>query len=219
MRKQNIYEVWSSEYLMKHKHKNVIDIVDVYEDSSFIFIVMGYVRHGEIDKNEDIFRNKEQKNEFINQILDAVSFLHSNGITHRDIKMNNILLSSRSPLQIQLIDFGLSITISLSQTISECCGTIIYSAPEITLSKPYNNKVDIWSIGVISYMLKYGELPVKISEGMIDKKDLAVKYDEISRKVEEIEKGKDLLLVVIKGSIVRSMYHRLSIEEIKENVH
>ena len=58
-------------------------------------------------------------------------------------------------------------------------------------------------------MLKYGELPVKISEGMIDKKDLAVKYDEISRKVEEIEKGKDLLLVVIKGSIVRSMYHRL----------
>ena len=74
MRKQNIYEVWSSEYLMKHKHKNVIDIVDVYEDSSFIFIVMGYVRHGEIDKNEDIFRNKEQKNEFINQILEACSF-------------------------------------------------------------------------------------------------------------------------------------------------
>ena len=53
MRKQNIYEVWSSEYLMKHKHKNIIDIVDVYD---FIFIVMGYVRHGEIDKNEDIFQ-------------------------------------------------------------------------------------------------------------------------------------------------------------------
>ena len=132
--------------------------------------------------------------------------------------MNNILISNRSPLKIKLIDFGLSLTIFPSQTISECCGTMIYSAPEITLSKPYNNKVDIWSIGVIAYVMKYGELPVRIREGILDKKELAGQYDEISRKVEEIESGRDKLLVVIKGSIVRSMYHRLSILQIKEKM-
>lgn len=218
MRKQNRYEIWISEYLMKHKHPNIIDIVDVYEDSTFIYIVMKYIQNGEIKKNEGNLSLPEQKIDFINQIIDAVSFLHLHGIIHRDIKMNNILISNRSPLQIKLIDFGLSLTIFPSQTISECCGTMIYSAPEITLSKQYNNKVDIWSIGVIAYVMKYGELPVKIREGLLDKKELAGKYDEISRKVEEIESERDKLLVVIKGSIVRSMYHRLSILQIKEKM-
>ena len=218
MRKQNRYEIWISEYLMKHKHPNIIDIVDVYEDSAFIYIVMKYILHGEIQKNEENLLLPEQKIDFISQIIDAVSFLHLHGIIHRDIKMNNILISNRSPLKIKLIDFGLSLTIFPSQTISECCGTMIYSAPEITLSKPYNNKVDIWSIGVIAYVMKYGELPVRIREGILDKKELAGQYDEISRKVEEIESGRDKLLVVIKGSIVRSMYHRLSILQIKEKI-
>ena len=62
---------------------------------------------------------------------------------------------------------------------------MIYSAPKITLSKPYNNKVGIWNIGYIAYMLKYDAFPVRISEG-IDKEELAMKY-EINRKVEEME--------------------------------
>ena len=94
----------------------------------------------------------------MNQVLLAVNFLHKIGIMHRDLKPGNILMCSKesSDLRIKLSDFGFS---SFYDTQKTMLGTPLYMAPEIFKKKKYTNKVDIWSIGVITYKLLTGKSP------------------------------------------------------------
>ena len=88
--------------------------------------------------------------EIMRQLCMAVKFLHSKNITHRDIKSENIMFVSGNSLRIKLIDFGLSSTDTL---MKNKCGTHDYLPPEMILNKFYNNKCDIWSMGVLLYLL------------------------------------------------------------------
>ena len=97
-------------------------------------------------------------------IADAVSLIHSKGIAHRDIKLANILLKKNC--QIKLADFGFAKSFDENILMQTYCGTPITMAPEILLSQPYNNKCDIWSLGVIVFHLIYGRLPFSISDGI-----------------------------------------------------
>lgn len=87
-------------------------------------------------------------------------YLHSYGIAHRDIKLENILLvedSDDSP--IKLVDFGLSKMLGPSETASDPYGTLAYVAPEVLMQKPYRFKGDVWSLGIIIYVMLSGMLP------------------------------------------------------------
>lgn len=86
--------------------------------------------------------------------------MHSFGIAHRDLKLENIIMSDDSDqAELKVIDFGISIILAPGQTSTDAYGTLVYVAPEVLTGKPYDKAVDLWSIGIIMYMLMYGKLP------------------------------------------------------------
>jgi calcium-dependent protein kinase len=97
----------------------------------------------------------------VKQLLSAIMYCHSRGVVHRDIKPENILIDSMTAdgkIDIKLIDFGAALFIPPDTKISERSGTPYYIAPEV-LSGKYNEKCDIWSIGVILFILLSGTPP------------------------------------------------------------
>jgi serine/threonine protein kinase len=98
--------------------------------------------------------------DIIHKLATAIFFLHSYGVVHRDIKPENILMTDGSDeADVKLLDFGLSKITGPFDTSSEPYGTVTYVAPEVLANQPYNKNVDLWSIGVLAYLLLTGVLP------------------------------------------------------------
>jgi serine/threonine protein kinase len=98
--------------------------------------------------------------EIIHKLLMAIYYLHSYGIVHRDLKPENILMTDLSKSSdIRLLDFGLSKIVGNDEKCTEPYGTLSYVAPEVLLGKPYDKSVDLWSIGIITFLLLCGYLP------------------------------------------------------------
>ena len=99
----------------------------------------------------------------MHQIMSCILYCHNNNIVHRDLKPENILLAdedcNQDNISIKLIDFGTSVISSPQQKLKGCYGTPYYIAPEILKKEPYSSKCDIWSIGVIFYILLCGYPP------------------------------------------------------------
>ena len=102
---------------------------------------------------------EEEAARITGSILSAIQYMHSRNVAHRDLKYENILFVNESPKsEIKLIDFGLSKKYGKDQHLTEGVGTIYTMAPEVLRGK-YNEKADMWSIGVIAYMLVSSQLP------------------------------------------------------------
>ncbi|KAL3804535.1 hypothetical protein HJC23_002574 [Cyclotella cryptica] len=152
--------------LSKINHENIMKMVDCYEDEDYLHIVTEKYTGGELfDKIIDNATvqgclREEEAAKIIEQLLMAVSYLHSNDIVHRDIKPENILFESEAEdSSIRLIDFGLSRTHSKGEAMmSNGVGTCYYMSPELLKGK-YDRATDIWSIGVIAYILLCGYPP------------------------------------------------------------
>ncbi|KAJ2988096.1 hypothetical protein NUW58_g4155 [Xylaria curta] len=97
--------------------------------------------------------NCVQFREALRQMLDAMAYFHPLGVTHRDIKPANIMVKEREPLHLKLGDFGLA---SKSDQLKTFCGTELYVAPELMAHQNYNNKVDLWSLGIMALQYSYG---------------------------------------------------------------
>lgn len=94
------------------------------------------------------------------QMATALYYLHSFGVAHRDLKPENILMSDNSDTaECKIVDFGLSKIIGPSQTSLDPFGTLSYVAPEVLLQKPYGKEIDVWSLGVITYLMIARVLP------------------------------------------------------------
>jgi len=90
-------------------------------------------------------------------LIDSVSFLHSRGIVHRDIKLENLILTGEA---IKLIDFGFALVSKPDESLKLLCGTPAYMPPEMLLKKEYRGPpIDIWTCGVVFYALLTGGLP------------------------------------------------------------
>jgi len=143
-------------------HPNVVEMKEVFEDKSYVYVVMELVEGGELFER---IRKKRVFSEYMayhitKQLLETVKYLHDVGIVHRDIKPENILLSDTSDLPtIKLADFGLSKLVGPDDLLTVPCGTLAYVAPEVLMSNPYGKTVDIWSIGVVCYLMVRGRLP------------------------------------------------------------
>jgi serine/threonine protein kinase len=145
------------------KHPNIIKLYDTFDNSDYIYIVMEYCSGG------DLFSYIEKRNyklnefkaaEIIHKLSMAVYYLHSYGIIHRDLKPENILMTDESEnADIRLLDFGLSKIIGPNEKCLEPFGTLSFVAPEVLKGKPYDKSVDLWSIGIIAYLLLCGFLP------------------------------------------------------------
>uniref|UniRef100_A0A8C6XC36 Serine/threonine-protein kinase 17B n=1 Tax=Naja naja TaxID=35670 RepID=A0A8C6XC36_NAJNA len=142
----------------------VVNLHEVYETTNEIILVLEYAAGGEIfnlclpDLEETIEETAIIR--LIRQILEGVCHLHQNNIVHLDLKPQNILLSSVCPLgDIKIVDFGLSRKIGNFGELREIVGTPEYQAPEVLNYDPITTATDIWSVGVISYMLLIHESP------------------------------------------------------------
>uniref|UniRef100_A0A3Q1F5H4 Serine/threonine kinase 17a n=1 Tax=Acanthochromis polyacanthus TaxID=80966 RepID=A0A3Q1F5H4_9TELE len=111
------------------------------------------------DREEEAFSEEDVKR-LMRQILEGVAFLHQNNVVHLDLKPQNILLTSSCPLgDIKIVDFGLSRMISSHQELREIMGTPEYVAPEILNYEPISTATDMWSIGVLAYVMLSGISP------------------------------------------------------------
>ena len=151
--------------LIKLDHPNIIKLYEIYENDNYIYLVMELCTGGElfdriIQKTEQgkQFTEKEVANIF-QQMMSAINYCHSNKIVHRDLKPENLLLATpdeNSPIKV--IDFGMSRIFNNKQAMFDKVGTAYYISPEV-LDGFYDEKCDIWSAGVILYILLCGYPP------------------------------------------------------------
>ncbi|CAK9190541.1 unnamed protein product [Sphagnum jensenii] len=160
------------------KHPNIVQLLEVIASKTKIYIVLEYVTGGELfDKILHQGRLKEDESrKYFQQLIEAVDYCHSRGVYHRDLKPENLLLDTDGNLKIS--DFGLS---ALPQQVREdgllhtTCGTPNYVAPEVIDDKGYHGaSADIWSCGVILFVLMAGYLP-------FDEPNLMTLYKKIHR--------------------------------------
>lgn len=144
--------------IMKHMdHPHIVKVYEFFENENHIFIVMELLENGELfDKIKQAQHFSEsQAKKSIREILEAVNYLHKKKIVHRDLKPENILFSKNDVLKIA--DFGTSKFFSKTK-MKKTHGTPYYIAPEV-INGHYNEKCDVWSIGVIMYILLSGYPP------------------------------------------------------------
>ncbi|PHJ18140.1 camk protein kinase [Cystoisospora suis] len=150
-------------------HPNVIYMKELLDTKETLYIVMELVRGGELfDLIQQNHRLSElHVNRIISQLLSTVYYLHKCGIVHRDLKPENILLTDRTPnATIKLTDFGLSTLCAPNEVLYQPCGTLAYVAPEVLTMEGYNHQVDVWSVGVIMYLLLRGRLPFPMNKAL-----------------------------------------------------
>lgn len=142
------------------RHSNIIRFHEVFESRDKIVIVMEYASRGELyDYIQERRRLPEiEARGIFRQITSAVHYCHKNGVVHRDLKLENILLDQ--DLNVKLADFGLSNNFQKGSVLQTYCGSPLYAAPEIVKGLPYQGpEVDCWALGVLLYALVYSSMP------------------------------------------------------------
>ena len=145
------------------QHPNIIKLYDVFENEHYIYIIMENCSGGDLLSYFEYHEYELPETkvcEIIHKLSMAVYYLHSYGIVHRDLKPENILMTDLSAsADIRLLDFGLSKIIGNDEKCTEPYGTLSFVAPEVLQGKPYDKSVDLWSIGIITFLLLCGYLP------------------------------------------------------------
>ena len=148
-------------YILKLiRHENLIQLYDIIDTPKKIYLIMEYAPGGELF--DYIVASKKLKErdacKFFQQILAGIEYLHKVNIVHRDLKPENLLLDHEK--NIKLVDFGLSNIYKIGEQLKTACGSPCYAAPEMIAGKRYVPiGVDIWSSGVIMYILLCGYPP------------------------------------------------------------
>jgi len=144
------------------RHQNILRLYETFEDDESIYMALEYCDGGDfgdkvLERGPAI--KESEVAHWVQQILSAISYLHSQGICHRDIKPDNFLVSQ--PATLKLADLGLAVTCPLGALMADRCGTPAFMAPEQLLllkgqGKGYGLLVDVWAAGVTMYMVMYG---------------------------------------------------------------
>lgn len=150
--------------LRKLDHPNIIKCFEVFDYADFIVISEELVENGTLlshlrKQTEKL--SEKQIGWFTGQILSALAYCHDRKVVHRDVKLENVYLNEN--LQVKLGDFGCSDKLNKNKTVTGLNGTLTYMAPEV-FSGTYNEKVDVWSVGIIIYMMIFGRPPLSFKE-------------------------------------------------------
>ncbi|CAN1806235.1 CBL-interacting serine/threonine-protein kinase 17 [Linum perenne] len=164
------------------RHPNIVRLHEVLASKSKIYMVLEYVSGGElydrISKGRGVSEADARK--IFHQLIDGVSYCHSNGVFHRDLKPENVLMDAKGCIKIS--DFGLSALPRHLGLLHTLCGSPNYVAPEVLLNKGYDGATcDIWSCGVILYVILTGFLP-------FDDRNITALYYKIVKGDVEIPK-------------------------------
>ena len=214
--KKKKYIYHEIEILKRINHPNIVKYIDSIETSDEILIIQELVNgislreyyNREIRNQKGISEHKSKVfKKIFRQIFDSFNYLHKNKISHRDVKLENILMCKGHIIKI--IDFGFSVYSPDQKLQSSFCGTPNYMAPEIVLKKKYiGEKADLWSLGVLVYKIYCADFPFKGK----DEKDLyrnivKCKFNIVDYVPNEVKK-------IINQMIVYEPNRRLTCEEV-----
>mmetsp|Transcript_22893 Transcript_22893/g.38325 ORF Transcript_22893/g.38325 Transcript_22893/m.38325 type:complete len:432 (-) Transcript_22893:192-1487(-) len=149
------------EVLMSLDHPHIVRALDFFEEREYFYLVLEHIDGGELfDRLIDkAFYSEGEARDLFIVLLNAIKYCHDRNVIHRDIKPENILLTSKADdIDIKLADFGFAVK-SGEPAAKEQAGTPGYIAPEIIQNKPHGKPVDMWSLGVVLYMLLGGYPP------------------------------------------------------------
>eukprot|EP00986_Skeletonema_menzelii_P016656 scaffold15357_cov154-Skeletonema_menzelii.AAC.9 len=144
-------------------HPNIVRLEEVYESHSEIYLVQEICKGGELfdrlDEQPDYHYTEAQCAKLVKQMLSSVRYIHNKGIIHRDLKLENFLFSDLdAKSELKMIDFGLSKHFQFGEVHHEAVGTPYTVAPEV-IRGSYDERCDVWAVGVITYLLLSGEPP------------------------------------------------------------
>lgn len=192
-------------------HPNIIKIFDIIYEEDKICIVMEYLAGGDLNSvlTMGVSFNLNKKLQIASALVDALCYLHKNGIAHRDIKPANVLFDEN--LNPKLIDFGLAI--EKANNSSTMCGTVVFMAPEVIKSNNYDGfKSDIWSLGVTLHLLASNQYPFP---PMSDSKFInLVRQDKLPVYIRSL----DYLGFIIQACLTIDPEQRLSAQELRERI-
>ena len=191
------YEI---EILRKISHPNITNIFEIFADSKKYYVIMEFLEGGELfDAITSIGSfTEESACQIMKQLLSAIYYLHSNNIVHRDLKPENIMLLQKPEngnYHIKLIDFGTAKIFKPGKKMNKFIGTSYYIAPEV-LKERYDEKCDVWSCGIILYILLCGYPPfngnsnVEIFHAIQNQNPLFAgeEWDDITNEAKELIK-------------------------------
>ncbi|XP_069043216.1 calcium/calmodulin-dependent protein kinase type IV isoform X1 [Lepisosteus oculatus] len=198
--------------LLRLSHPNIIKLKEIFETPMEISLVLELVTGGELFDRivEKGYYSERDAADAVKQILEAVAYLHENGVVHRDLKPENLLYATSAPdAPLKIADFGLSKIVDDQVTMKTVCGTPGYCAPEILRGCAYGPEVDMWSVGVITYILLCGFEPFFDERGdqYMFKRILSCDYEFVSPWWDDVSlNAKDL----VKKLIVQDPKKRLT---------
>ncbi|XP_005987323.1 serine/threonine-protein kinase SIK2a isoform X1 [Latimeria chalumnae] len=157
----NLEKIYREVHIMKMlNHPHIVKLYQVMETKNMLYLVTEYAKNGEIFDylaNHGRLSEPEARRKFW-QILSAVDYCHSRNIVHRDLKAENLLLDNN--MNIKIADFGFGNFYKAGETLATWCGSPPYAAPEVFEGQQYEGpQLDIWSMGVVLYVLVCGALP------------------------------------------------------------
>tara|TARA_B100001758_G_C18356828_1_gene583224 strand:- start:49 stop:900 length:852 start_codon:yes stop_codon:yes gene_type:complete len=153
-----VYEFHMLKYLQSHA--NIIDVYDTYQDKGDVYVVMEYMNGDNLFVflqkvkhllTENIIRG------IIKSILNGLKHIHSKGVVHRDLKLENIMINEQN--KIKIIDFGLAAKYEVSKNERNAIGSVPYIAPEMQNGNGGGYKIDSWALGIILFELLFGNSP------------------------------------------------------------
>ena len=148
------------EVLEKTDHPHITRVFELLEDKHNFYVVMEYLKGGNLlDKIISLSKFSEnQAAMIINQIMLAVNYMHKQNMSHRDLKLENLMCLSEDSedLNVKLTDFGFATFFDPKHKKNLSLGSPLYMAPELVMEAEYDQKVDVWSLGCIIYILLSG---------------------------------------------------------------
>ncbi|XP_051659298.1 aurora kinase A isoform X2 [Manacus candei] len=189
------------------RHPNILRLYGYFHDASRVYLILEYAPRGEVYKELQKFTKFDEQRTatYITELADALSYCHSKSVIHRDIKPENLLLGSNGELKIA--DFGWSVHAPSSRRTT-LCGTLDYLPPEMIEGRTHDEKVDIWSLGVLCYEFLVGKPPFE-----------ATTYQETYRAISRVEfkfppfvteGARDLISKLLK----HNPFHRLPLKDV-----
>lgn len=148
------------------QHPHVVRLYEVIDTATKLYLILELGDGGDLYDyimKHDRGLSEDLAKKYFFQIVSAITYCHQLHVVHRDLKPENVVFFEKLGI-VKLTDFGFSNQFSPGKTLDTSCGSLAYSAPEILLGDSYDApKVDIWSLGVILYMLVCGHLPFQVS--------------------------------------------------------
>jgi serine/threonine protein kinase len=152
--------------LQNLKHPNMVQIVDFLEDDEYYYVLLEHVPGKTVMEHlleQSTSFTEEGARAILEPLLQVIAYIHREGVVHRDVTLDNLLMADATEANdkptVKLCDFGLARRVRVPRSVIRCCGTPLYMAPEVIKHIPYDQSADMWSVGVLLYMLLVGAPP------------------------------------------------------------